>query len=667
MTAAIEKPLLESALDYGRRGWRVVPLHHIRPDGTCSCGEDCKKSKGKHPRPLDWQHAATADAKQIEAWWSETPNGNVGVAMGPGSGLVDFETDSPEEEADFVRLFDGDPPVCPTFTSGRGTHRLMRFRPDLPNMGIAPFGKLKVRIGNGEKGAQSVFPPSHHYSGKRYTWLPQCGPDDIDPPEIPDAVVKKLGDAAAKSNTPQQSNGQPEDNGANRKDGRVGQALQAMLGMRVDDANDGSRRLYAAACRCAEMGLGDREAVSAIQAYAMVRPFPRQFSQQDIIKRIRDAEAKVPRIPWGSNDEPIVYRSLTPSELDGEEYAVEYLIPGVLAAGQHCIGGGPHKVLKTLVLACDLGVSLALGGHFLGYFPVTRPTRVAIMSGESGFPVIQENLRRIARAAGTELRYVGNMLISDVLPKFGSMDHIDAMGRFLEDNGIEVAILDPAYLALDGGDASNVFIMGTLLRNMADVFVQHRATMILLHHTTKPAGLDGQPIDLTNLSFAGFREFAAQWTLLNRRTGYEPGSGHHELWFSTGGRLGHSGLWGLDIDEGEYHPNAVRQWNVKVLSADEARQQTRAAAETGRGKDKQARRDTQLQDAKRRIVKTMTKTPAGETKSLIRDTTALNRDIFATAFAGLLETGDIEPCHVAKPAARKAPFPAFRIKDTSHE
>ncbi len=360
--------------------------------------------------------------------------------------------------------------------------------------------------------------------------------------------------------------------------------------------------------------------------------------------------------------EPIIYPSLTPAELDCEEYEVEYIIPNILAAGQHGIGGGPHKVLKTLVLACDLGVSVALGGHFLGYFPVTRPARVAIMSGECGFPVLQENLRRVARAAGTELRYVGNMLISDRLPKFGHLDHIDAMGRFLEDNEIEVAILDPAYLALDGGDASNVFIMGTLLRNMADVFVQHRATMILLHHTTKPAGLDGQPIDLTNLSFAGFREFAAQWLLLNRRTPYEPGSGHHELWFSTGGRLGHSGLWGLNIDEGEYHPDAVRRWDVQVLSADEARQATRAAAEAGREKDKDARRDAQLQEAKRKIVEAMLKFPEGETKSLIRDTAGLKTTVFAPAFAELLQDRTVVPCEVHK-SSRQSPYPAFKLAE----
>ncbi|MCA8997350.1 MAG: hypothetical protein KDA80_10190, partial [Planctomycetaceae bacterium] len=67
------------------------------------------------------------------------------------------------------------------------------------------------------------------------------------------------------------------------------------------------------------------------------------------------------------------------------------------------------------------------------------------------------------------------------------------------------------------------------------------------------------------------QEFFRQWMILNRREQYEPGSGMHRLWFSTGGSAGHSSLIGLDIFEGIFDPQGTqpRGWDVNVLKAQE--------------------------------------------------------------------------------------------------
>ena len=36
----------------------------------------------------------------------------------------------------------------------------------------------------------------------------------------------------------------------------------------------------------------------------------------------------------------------------------------------------------------------------------------------------------------------------------------------------------------------------------------------------------------------------------SRRRSFDPGTGHHELWLTTGSRAGDHGLWELDVDEG---------------------------------------------------------------------------------------------------------------------
>ena len=52
---------------------------------------------------------------------------------------------------------------------------------------------------------------------------------------------------------------------------------------------------------------------------------------------------------------------ITGAELLRKDCAVEWLIPNVMAKGQHHILGGPLKCCKTLI-ATDLSVSLATGG-----------------------------------------------------------------------------------------------------------------------------------------------------------------------------------------------------------------------------------------------------------------------------------------------------------------
>lgn len=201
-----ESPACAAALGYARRGWKVVRLYHTLADGTCSCGDNRERhvnSRGKHPIHSDWQEYATTDEEIIEREFAHREHANIGVQMGPQSLLIDMECDSPKAEETLTWLFDGEPPMAPTFKANRGKHRLFKYRADLPRKSNIKIGELEIRTGNGEpkpgkkeSGQQSVFPPSvrHLAGGKivRYEWLPGCSPDDVDPPEIPDKVLARI-------------------------------------------------------------------------------------------------------------------------------------------------------------------------------------------------------------------------------------------------------------------------------------------------------------------------------------------------------------------------------------------------------------------------------------------------------------------------------------------
>jgi hypothetical protein len=82
---------------------------------------------------------------------------------------------------------------------------------------------------------------------------------------------------------------------ASRTSDRVRACVAAMLRMTLVDHNDGSGRLFAAACRTVEYGLDDASSIKAIRDYAHQRPFPTDWTDEDILARIRDAEKKTER------------------------------------------------------------------------------------------------------------------------------------------------------------------------------------------------------------------------------------------------------------------------------------------------------------------------------------------------------------------------------------
>jgi len=74
-----------------------------------------------------------------------------------------------------------------------------------------------------------------------------------------------------------------------------------MLRMHIIDQNDGSSGLFAAACRVVEFDLDDRLALATIRQYARQRPFPTDWSDEQLLARIRDAEKTCRR---GQANEP---------------------------------------------------------------------------------------------------------------------------------------------------------------------------------------------------------------------------------------------------------------------------------------------------------------------------------------------------------------------------
>jgi Virulence-associated protein E/Bifunctional DNA primase/polymerase, N-terminal/Primase C terminal 2 (PriCT-2) len=160
--------MLDMALAYARKGWRVFPLHSIR-DGHCTCQKRCT-SPGKHPRTRGGFKDATTEPAPITAWWNRWSDANIGIAT--GSGLAVIDVDGPEGFQEFGQLVRGNEPIPETLVSktGNGYHFIFSTREGGPEVRNSARGNVHVR---GE-GGYIVAPPSNHHSGKQYQWVKQA-------------------------------------------------------------------------------------------------------------------------------------------------------------------------------------------------------------------------------------------------------------------------------------------------------------------------------------------------------------------------------------------------------------------------------------------------------------------------------------------------------------
>jgi hypothetical protein len=166
--------LLDAALGYAHRGWRVFPLHGI-VNGVCTCGRSDCGSAGKHPLVRRGLYEATADSDKLRSWWRRWRSANIGIATGAESGIVVIDIDLPAALPSLNRLLEqGLERTLTGLTGGGGIHLV--FRTDDLEVGNSA-GRLPGIEGElpgidlRGNGGYVVAPPSVHISGRSYEWF----------------------------------------------------------------------------------------------------------------------------------------------------------------------------------------------------------------------------------------------------------------------------------------------------------------------------------------------------------------------------------------------------------------------------------------------------------------------------------------------------------------
>jgi len=170
----------ETALDYLKRGFSVIPLHGSDEPHGAPVDE-----RGKRPALKSWKEYQTRKPTEaeVEKWFHSNRKTNLGIVTGAVSGItiVDFDTKEAVEMAK-QRGF----PATPTVKTGKGYHAYCRYREGHRN-----FQKRKDLPGvdlRGE-GGYAVAPPSIHATGKQYTWVNGRSLNDVELAEVPDWII----------------------------------------------------------------------------------------------------------------------------------------------------------------------------------------------------------------------------------------------------------------------------------------------------------------------------------------------------------------------------------------------------------------------------------------------------------------------------------------------
>lgn len=264
-----------SALEYADKfKWHVFPL----------------APRAKTPLTAHGFKDATTDAAQINQWWEQHPDANIGVACG-ASNLVVIDVDGAEGINNWNALqerhaLDVSKTVVQRTGSGQGYQIFFLAPADVDIRNSA--GKLAKGIDVRAQGGYVVIPPSIHPSGNQYEW--EHDPQSFEIQPLPDALLKLLTEPA-----PKLTNGNGNGNGPRAHDAYIHAAIDGELA-NLRAAHNGTRNhtLNTAAFNLATLGLAQNEIATLLEPVALEVGLSPQETRKTIASGHR-AGAQQPR------------------------------------------------------------------------------------------------------------------------------------------------------------------------------------------------------------------------------------------------------------------------------------------------------------------------------------------------------------------------------------
>lgn len=197
--------LARAAAYYASIGWKILPCHGII-GGRCTCSKAHGEPKevGKHPAINEWNNQSSSDVTQVQRWWEENPQYNIGVHCSKsGFFVIDIDPRSggPESFQKFEEIVEGAlPPTIEaktgsyTSSSGgkerRGRH--IFYRCDDSESFVGNLNALGLKGIDIKYNGYVLINPSRHFSGMEYEWVPGHAPWEMEMAEAPEELLSAI-------------------------------------------------------------------------------------------------------------------------------------------------------------------------------------------------------------------------------------------------------------------------------------------------------------------------------------------------------------------------------------------------------------------------------------------------------------------------------------------
>jgi len=185
---------LEAAFKYLDRDYSPIPIMSPKADME-------GKDENKKP-PISWKafQSRKPTQQEIRNWAKQYPTARIALITGKNTNLTVLDCDS-QKAQEHIEEFLPDSLITPIANTPRGgQHLYFAYEKALPNKaGILPG--LDIR----NDGGYIICPPSPGLNGTRYQWLPGLVLGEVQPAEMPPALLSYLTKHNAQQETPERN------------------------------------------------------------------------------------------------------------------------------------------------------------------------------------------------------------------------------------------------------------------------------------------------------------------------------------------------------------------------------------------------------------------------------------------------------------------------------
>lgn len=487
-------PNLKAALDYLARGWSAIPLCPHNHAGVSGQHEQECKSPGKAPLwPWKQYQDKPPTPAALKLLFQRNKESNVGIAMGPVSGLFGIDID---QEGAFETLMGSNlwPETLEFVTPGGGRRLLFQWPTEgIHIKSIKHNGKEAIRILGA--GSQTVAPPSTHWTGKNYAWSPGRGPEDIGPAPCPDWLMQALkpkGDDQEVSCAAAPPTQPASQDAINRAKAYLDKCDPAIAGQ------GGHNQTYKIAVKLVKgFGLSDEWAFSLLWERYNPRCQP-PWTEKEIRHKIEDA-MKSQETPGhllnghapppnhkAQQQQPLVKPAATTRPFAAiETKEVVWLWPGWIPLGKLTILDGDPGLGKSTML---LDIAARISKNAIMPDGTSGQAGHAILMSAEDAP--EDTIRPRLEAAGADLSRIHDL--SEVFEGEPRPPEIPRDIKLIEDKvketGAKLLIIDPLMAFLYGADANKDQEIRRVLFKLSRMAEKHGCAVIAMRHLNKGNG-----------------------------------------------------------------------------------------------------------------------------------------------------------------------------------